>query len=52
MLRWIVEHLMYVNLAWYAVLALGFATIREWPMFLYFGGAATLTVGVIWQYSK
>lgn len=41
------DRLLYINLGWYALLAVAFALGGNYPKSLYFLGAAILTVGVI-----
>lgn len=49
-MKWLAENatrLLYVNLGWYALLAVAFLAAGSVPKFLYFLGAAILTVGVL-----
>ena len=49
-MRWLAEHaqhLIYINLGWYVLLAVAFGVGGDFGRALYFGGAAVLTVGVI-----
>jgi hypothetical protein len=41
------DRLLYVNLAWYAVLAVAFLAYGNVPKALYFLGATILTLGII-----